>query len=179
MKILSADTSIQGSLVIQLDKHRDHRGAFQALWEREQFEALNVDFSPDNVYHSFNTKRDTLRGLHFQSEPYQQAKLVTCISGRVMDVAVDLCKTSPTYLQVSMVELVAGECIAHWVPNTCAHGFWTLEASSTVSYVIEGAYRPEYAHSLRWNDPDLQIAWPHEHPILSEKDANAPLLREL
>ena len=154
----------------------DERGSFSSPWENSRFEPLDFHFRPSSFNYSHNIKRGTIRAFHFQTHPQEQAKLVSCISGRIWDVLVDLREGSPTQFQWDAIELTAGDGKSVFIPPGCAHGFATLEDHSTVAYLIEGEYAPEASSVFRWNDPSLRIPWPIEDPILSEKDTNAPLL---
>ena len=167
---------IDGNLVITVPVFTDHRGAFEVAWEKALLDQKEVAFSPVSSCYSYNRLKGTIRALHFQEQPHGQAKLVTCVSGRVWDVAVDVNPESPTYKKWSATELSPESGNAHLVPHGCAHGFLTLEDHSTVSYLLEGDYNPDAAKVVRWNDPQLNIDWPVIDPILSDKDATAPLL---
>ena len=170
------ETGLPGVLTICLPAYTDHRGVFEPTWDSDMFQTLGIAFRPESAAHSYNIAEGTIRAFHYQSDPFAQSKLVSCVSGRIWDVAVDLRRDSPGYLQWSAVELSAACGNSHFIPAGCAHGFLTLSDASTVAYLIEGPYRPEAAKTLRWNDPALGVPWPIEEPILSIKDRNAPLL---
>ncbi len=116
----------------------------------------------------------TLRGFHFQKSPYGQAKLVSCVSGKALDVIVDLRRDSSSFGNWHATELEAASGKSIYIPAGCAHGFLTLEPNTTIAYLIEGEYLPQAGRVLRWNDPKLAVAWPVTDPILSDKDAAAP-----
>src|SRR5258708_23813644 len=158
---------------------RHGRGQFAGELELEAFRNAEIFFSPWSACHSYNYKRGTLRGLHYQRSPYEQAKLVTCVSGKVWDVIVDLRPSSPSYLQWDAIELEESSGVSIYVPRGCAHGFITLRDHSTVGYLIEGAYRPESVGILRWDDPAVSIPWPVKDPILSDADRSAPDYKSL
>lgn len=139
---------------------------------------LGFQFQPESASHSYNTTKGTVRAFHFQQSPHEQAKLVSCVSGKIWDVMVDLREDSPTRHQWVGTELSAGDGKSLYIPAGCAHGFATLEDNSTVAYLIEGDYVAEASCVLRWNDPTLNVPWPVKNPILSEKDRNAPLLHD-
>lgn len=139
---------------------------------------LGFQFQPESASHSYNTTKGTVRAFHFQQSPHEQAKLVSCVSGKIWDVMVDLREGSPTQFQWDAIELTAGDGKSLYIPAGCAHGFATLEDNSTVAYLIEGDYVAEASCVLRWNDPTLNVPWPVKNPILSEKDRNAPLLHD-
>lgn len=159
----------------------DERGFFMEIFKRSDFEkaGIDVDFVQDN--HS-RSKKGVLRGLHFQLEPYAQGKLVRCVKGRIFDVAVDLRLGSPTYGRWVGVELSEENHLMLWIPKGFAHGFLTLSEEADVLYKVSGAeYRPEADAGIRWNDPDIGIAWPlHlvENLIISPKDSSLPFLKD-
>ena len=168
---------ITGALLLESVPYRDERGAFEVFWEAgKEFSGL-PSMSPWGSYHSFNDKAHTLRGMHYQADPHAQARLVSCVRGSVWDVTVDLRPRSPTYLRWEAIELGEERGRAVYVPRGCAHGFLTLEDRSTVAYLIEGAYAPDSAATLRWNDPAVGIDWPlpaGSRPIVSSRDGSAP-----
>ena len=127
---------------------------------------------------SFNTRRGTLRGLHYQAEPVAEDKLVRCTAGALYDVAVDLRPGSPTFRRWTAVELSAERRNALFIPKGCAHGFETLADATEVSYLMSASYHPELARGVRWDDPSLAIPWPIVPPIVSSRDATLPLLDE-
>ena len=156
----------------------DQRGFFAETYSRQRYVELGIDveFVQDN--HSLSHDAETLRGLHFQVPPHPQGKLVRCGSGALFDVAVDIRRGSPTYGQWVGYELSAENGYQLYVPIGFAHGFVTLEPNSEIVYKCSDYYAPETEGALRWDDPDISIEWPlHNNPILSEKDANAPLLK--
>ena len=141
--------------------------------QKDMYEAgLFFSFVQDNQ--SMSTK-GVLRGLHFQKPPFAQGKLVRVVKGSVMDVAVDLRKGSPTYGQWESVELTEGNKFMYWIPEGFAHGFVCLEDHSVFTYKCTNVYNKASEGSIRWNDPDLNIDWNIENPILSEKDKVSPM----
>lgn len=167
---------INGLLMIKNDPFLDNRGSFEANWDSNWLQQSGLSFQPQNACHSYNLKANTLRGMHYQQEPYGQAKWVSCISGSVFDVVVDLRPSSSTYLQWEAVTLEGGSGISIYIPSGCAHGFLTLQDHTTISYLIEGEYMPTSAAALRWNDAAVNIKWPvkEEVLIISDKDKNLP-----
>jgi dTDP-4-dehydrorhamnose 3,5-epimerase len=159
----------------------DSRGWFSETWNQERFETLAgpVTFCQDN--HSLSLKKGTLRGLHFQREPFAQAKLVRCLRGSIFDVAVDIRRLSPTYKQWVGIELSATEGNQLFIPPGYAHGFLTLEDETEVAYKVDSYYSPDSDGGIKWNDPDIGIVWPDGFaaPLLSEKDFGLPSLAEL
>jgi dTDP-4-dehydrorhamnose 3,5-epimerase len=167
---------ISGAQLFKTKLAVDTRGCFEVSWERELLNHLNIEFEPNNAYHSYNSLAGTLRGLHFQKPPHAQAKLVSCVQGRAWDVMVDLRKDSATFGKWHATELCGQSGVSVLVPAGCAHGFVTLQDNTTIAYLISGNYHPTAGRVLRWNDRHIQINWPIETPILSAKDADAPEL---
>lgn len=169
-------TSIEGLLIIKPDVFKDERGYFFESYNKERFakEGLTMDFVQDNESKS---SKSVLRGLHFQKPPYAQGKLVRVVKGSVMDVAVDLRKSSPTYGKWESVVLSEDNKLQFWIPEGFAHGFVTLEDETVFNYKCTNIYNKESEGSLLWNDPDINIDWNIENPILSEKDKVSPLFK--
>jgi dTDP-4-dehydrorhamnose 3,5-epimerase len=163
-----------GLLSLVTEPFHDSRGAFEAVWESVDLRKGGVDFTPVSACHSYNEKRGTLRGLHYQKGVFGQAKLVSCVNGGILDVVVDVRPESPTFLGWDSVELTAGSGRSLYIPPGFAHGFISLTDHATVAYLIEGAYKPAAAATVRWNDPSVGIRWPILDPILSERDRLAP-----
>ncbi|WP_436643541.1 dTDP-4-dehydrorhamnose 3,5-epimerase [Microbaculum sp. FT89] len=163
-------------------KHGDHRGFFSETWNRHAIvEATGIadEFVQDN--HSLSAETGVIRGLHFQSPPYAQGKLVRVSRGAVFDVAVDIRVGSPTYGRHVAAELSAENWCQLWIPPGFAHGFCTLEPDTEVQYKVTGYYAPDNDHGLAFDDPALAIAWPVEAAgaILSDKDRHHPRLKDL
>ncbi len=169
-------TPLAGAYVIELEPNADERGSFARIWCRDEFlrHGLNPDLAQCST--SFNRKRGTLRGLHFQAEPHGEAKLVRCTRGRIYDVIVDLRPDSRSFRKWFAVELWPDSNTSVYVPEGFAHGFQTLEDDSEVLYMISAPYAPDAARGVRWNDPALGIRWPLPDPILSARDREFPLL---
>lgn len=173
------NTQLDGCCILEPKVFGDHRGFFLESWSRRDFEraGLFYDFVQDN--HSLSTARDTLRGIHFQRGERAQAKLVRCISGAVLDVAVDLRPASPTYKKWVTVELSGENKRQLLVPRGFGHGFVTLTDQVEFLYKVDNYYDPESEGGIRWDDPELDIQWGVTEPILSRKDAAAPWLRDV
>jgi dTDP-4-dehydrorhamnose 3,5-epimerase len=167
---------INGAKLLTSPVYTDSRGSFETFWEKADLSASSVSFNPTNSHHSYNIRAGTIRAFHFQRPPQEQAKLVSCVSGKTWDVILDLRPESPTFRQWEAVTLCAVSGHAIYIPRGCAHGFATLQDHTTVAYLIEGQYRPEAAAVVRWDDASLSITWPISHPILSDRDRNAPNL---
>jgi dTDP-4-dehydrorhamnose 3,5-epimerase len=159
----------------------DQRGFFCETYNRQRFAEVGIDveFLQDN--HSLSAVAGTVRGLHFQSDPFAQAKLIRVIRGRILDVAVDIRRSSPTFGKHVAVELSAENGSQLLVPVGFAHGFCTLECNTEIVYKVSAYYSAAHDHGLRWNDPALGIDWPVAPAIalLSDKDRRQPLLSEL
>jgi dTDP-4-dehydrorhamnose 3,5-epimerase len=169
---------IQGLLVIQPDVFYDSRGYFFESYNKEKFQQIGIadEFVQDNQ--SLSAK-GILRGLHFQNPPFAQGKLLSVIKGSVLDVAVDIRKGSPTYGKHFSVVLSGENKTLFWVPAGFAHGFLSLEDNTIFSYKCTQTYNKESEGSFRWNDPDINIDWGVNQPLVSEKDQNAPLFADL
>lgn len=171
-------TEIEDVLIIEPKVFGDHRGWFTEIYSKEKFKELgiDIDFIQDN--HSFSVQKGTLRGLHFQMNPKAQTKLVRCTKGGILDVAVDIREGSPTYKKWVAVELTEENKKQLLLPKGFAHGFITLTDNVEVQYKVDEYYSPEDDRSIRFDDPELNIDWGTDRPILSEKDLNAPMLSE-
>jgi dTDP-4-dehydrorhamnose 3,5-epimerase len=169
---------LAGARLIRLQRVADARGFFARAFCVDEFAAagLTTEFPQQSLARS--ERAGTLRGMHLQLEPHAEAKLVRCVRGRVFDAIVDLRPDSPTFKQSCAVELDEESGDALFVPAGFAHGYQTLVDHTDVFYAMSARYAPAAARSIRWNDPALQIAWPHPEPILSEGDRTAPALEE-
>ena len=179
MRVLKTD--IEGVLIVEPTVHGDQRGYFMESFSERDFEAatgLNVRFVQDNESRS---RRGVLRGLHFQREPYAQAKLVRVVQGRVLDVAVDIRPGSATFGRYVAVELSADNHRQLFIPKGFAHGYVVLEEDTVFQYKCDEYYHPECEDGVAWNDPQIGIEWPlsESEIILSPKDTNRKLLCEL
>lgn len=172
-------TTLSSVVLLVPKRHQDERGFFTETWNRRQMENadIHIDFVQDNL--SLSAQVGTVRGLHFQAPPHAQGKLVRCGHGALFDVAVDIRLGSPTYGQWAGYTLSAENGAQLYIPVGFAHGFATLEPDSEIIYKCSDYYVPEAEGSLRWDDPDIGINWPLTGaPVLSEKDAAAPLLAD-
>jgi len=172
-------TPIDGLLVIEPKVFADERGFFMESFKASDFAAFGItqNFVQDN--HS-KSRKGVIRGLHFQRAPYAQGKLVRVTRGRAWDVAVDLRKGSPTFGTWCAVELSADNHLLFWIPEGFAHGFLALEDDTELLYKCTAEYNPTSDGGVRWNDPDIGVAWPQigVSPLLSSKDAVLPLLKD-
>lgn len=179
--MLFENTDIPGLKLVAPKKHRDARGFFSEVYKRSDWRAagLDCDFVQDN--HSYSASVGTLRGLHFQINPAGQDKLIRVVRGRILDVAVDIRRSSPAFGKHVAVELSAANWHQLLVPVGFAHGFVTLDADTEVLYKVTSLYSPAHDRGLAWDDPDLGIDWhiPAGGPLLSERDKHWPRLRDL
>jgi dTDP-4-dehydrorhamnose 3,5-epimerase len=164
------ETELAGAFVIEPKAIPDDRGFFARTWCKREFEAqeLNPNFVQCNI--SFNMKKGTLRGMHYQIAPCEETKLVRCTMGKIYDVIIDLRPDSPSFKKWFSSVLSAENRKMLYVPEGFAHGFLTLQDSTEVFYQMSEFYKPEYALGVRWNDPAFNIAWPAEISVISEKD---------
>jgi len=170
-------TEIAGLVVVELEPFLDERGSFARIWSSEELANQGLTATLAQCSISRNVRAGTLRGLHFQEAPHEEAKLVRCIRGAMFDVAVDLRAGSPTRGQWFGVELSAENGRALYIPEGCAHGFQTLAEDTEVLYLISTPYVPAASAGVRWDDPVLGIAWPDAPTrTISERDAAWPLL---
>lgn len=174
----ASHTALPNVLLLEPAVHRDERGWFMESYVEGSMKSLGIEanFVQDN--HSFSLHRGTLRGLHFQNEPMAQSKLVRCTRGSILDVVVDIRKDSLTFRKWVSLELSSTNMRQVFIPKGFAHGFLTLEDSTEVQYKVDNYYSKENDRGIRYDDPDLGIAWIVNHPVLSDKDARAPFLKD-
>lgn len=167
-------TFLGGAHVVELEPQQDERGYFARTYCREEFarRGLKSEFAQCSV--SLNHRRGTLRGMHYQIRPHQEAKLVRCTRGRMQDVIVDLRTGSPSFKQWLAVELSADNGRMLYVPEGFAHGFLTLADDTEIFYQISAVHHPESARGFRWNDPAFGIAWPGPVQVISDRDRDYP-----
>jgi dTDP-4-dehydrorhamnose 3,5-epimerase len=168
------ETGCDGLFVIELEKLVDNRGFFARSWCAREFADHGLEVAVAQCNISYNEKKGTLRGLHFQQEPFEEAKIVRCTKGIIYDVAVDLRSKSPTFRRWFAVELSEENRRAFFIPKGFAHGFQTLVDASEVLYQMSEYYQPKAQAGVRWNDPAFGIHWPLPNAILSPKDAAFP-----
>jgi dTDP-4-dehydrorhamnose 3,5-epimerase len=172
--------AIPGVWLVELEKLADERGFFSRIFSSDAFHERGLCASYPQWSVSFNIRRGTLRGLHFQAPPHAEIKLVSCTRGAIFDVAVDVRPGSPSRGRWVGVELTADSGSALYIPAGFAHGFQTLTDDAEVLYHISEPYRAEAARGVRWDDPDLAIAWPQtQQRVMSSRDRALPRLRDL
>jgi dTDP-4-dehydrorhamnose 3,5-epimerase len=169
-------TELQDAYIIDLDRKSDPRGFFARTFCAQEFEAHGLKPTVAQCNLSYNYKKGTLRGMHYQLPPAAETKLIRCISGAIYDVIIDMRPESPTYLQHIGVELSAENRRALYVPEMFAHGYQALTDGAEVVYQVGEFYTPGYERGLRYDDPFFNIQWPTEVTVISDKDKNWPLM---
>src|ERR1044071_9252916 len=168
--MIFTETTLKGAFIIDIEPREDERGFFARSWCEDEFKShgLNPRLAQCNI--SFNKKRGTLRGMHYQVAPYAETKLVRCTMGAIYDVIIDLRPQSPTFLRHIGVELTAENHRMLYIPEGFAHGFQTLADNTEITYQMSEFYAPNYAGGVRWSDPAFGIQWPEEVSVISAKD---------
>ena len=163
-------TSFSGVFLIEIEKLNDERGFFARTFDSNFFEEnkLVSKFIQSSISH--NVQKGTLRGMHYQVDPYAETKLISCTNGKIFDVLIDLRPDSKTFKKWQSIELDSKNYSTLYVPEGIAHGFQTMEDDSVLSYQISNVYKPEYSGGIRWNDPLFNIDWPLKPTIISKKD---------
>jgi dTDP-4-dehydrorhamnose 3,5-epimerase len=175
--MIFTEIDLKGAFVIDLELKHDHRGFFARSFCAQDFEAHGLKPTVAQCNLSFNHKKGTLRGMHYQISPAAETKLVRCTRGAIYDVIIDMRPESPTFLQHFGVELTEENRRALYIPEMFAHGYQALTDGAEVVYQVGEFYTPGYERGLRHNDPFFNIQWPQEVTEISEKDSNWPLLR--
>jgi len=172
--MIFTETVLKGVFVIDIEPVTDVRGFFARTWCQREFElnGLKVTWVQSSI--SVNSRRGTLRGMHYQVAPNEEVKLVRCTAGSIYDVIVDLRPASPTYCQYVGITLSANNRRAVYIPKQCAHGFLTLEDNTEVSYHMSEFYKPDRARGFRWDDPAFNIKWAEAIMVMSERDKTWP-----
>lgn len=173
--MIFTQTLLPGAFVVDPERREDARGFFARTWCRDEMAAhgLNTNMAQCSVSH--NRARGTVRGMHFQAAPHEEAKCVRCTQGAVYDVLLDLRPASPTFAQWASVELTQANRRQVYIPAGVAHGFQTLTDDAEVFYQISEFYHPESARGVRWNDPHFGILWPLTDAVVSARDSAFPL----
>lgn len=172
------ETSLKEVLVVEPDIYGDNRGWFYESYNLEKYSnnGINVSFIQDN--HSLSVKKGVLRGIHFQNKPYDQSKLVRCVKGKILDVAVDLRKDSPNFKKWVGVELSEENKKQLFIPKGFGHAFLTLTENCEVEYKVDNVYSSKYDRSIKFDDEEINVEWPTKDVILSAKDLDAPNLKD-
>lgn len=167
-------TKLKGAFIIEPEKLEDERGFFARTWCQEEFRNQGLETNLVQCSISFNRRKGTLRGMHFQLPPHAETKLVRCTQGSLYDVIVDLRSDSETFGQWFGIELTARNRKALYIPQNFAHGFQSLEDNTEVFYQISEYYTPEFARGFRWNDPQFHIDWLEKPNVISQRDREYP-----
>lgn len=173
------ETPLKGLYVIEHTKLVDERGLFARTFCKEEFS--QIEFTKEFVQfnHSFNVKTGTVRGMHYQNSPFSETKLIRCVQGKVLDVAIDIRKDSPTFLNHFSVELSEQNMLSIFIPEGFAHGFQTLQANTSLIYHHSQYYTPQADAGIRYDDPAIGVKWPLEAVNMSEKDKNYLLITKI
>ena len=165
------ETKLKGAFIIEPERIEDERGFFARTFCRKEFEANGLNPNLVQCSVSFNKKKGTLRGMHYQTAPHEETKLVRCTRGAIYDVMLDLRRDSPTFKQWVSAELTGENQRMLYIPEGVAHGFQTLQDETEVMYQMSEFYNSEMARGVRWNDPSFAVQWPREPLVISSKDA--------
>jgi dTDP-4-dehydrorhamnose 3,5-epimerase len=176
--VIFTETKLPGAFLIEPEKLRDDRGFFARTFCRMEFEERGLDPIVMQCNISFNSRAGTLRGMHYQVPPFEEAKLVRCTTGAIYDVIIDLRPASPSFKEHEAFELSAESCNMLYIPKGFAHGFQTLEKNTEVFYQMSQVYNRDHARGVRWNDPAFGIAWPPAERIMFERDRHYPDFKE-
>lgn len=168
------ETKLKDAYTIDLEKKDDERGFFARTYCQNEFRSAGIPFTPVQANISFNRHKHTLRGMHYQEAPDEEAKLVYCTRGSIYDVIIDLRPDSSSYMQWVGIDLTRNNRRMLYVPEGYAHGFLTLEDETEVSYMMSEFYKPGSGQGIHWNDPAFNIDWPAEAEVISEKDKSWP-----
>lgn len=168
--MIFTETPIAGAFVLEIEPHRDVRGFFARTFDAEEFARRGLESRIVQTSISFNERRGTLRGMHYQVAPHEETKLVRCTRGAILDVIADVRETSPTRGTWFATELTFENRRMLYIPRGVAHGFQALADASEVEYQISAAHHPESARGFRWDDPAFGISWPVADPIVSDAD---------
>jgi len=172
--MIFTETKLKGAYIIEIKRIEDDRGFFGRVWCENELSKYNLNTNIVQANTSLSVHKGTLRGMHFQKNPYQETKLVRCTRGAIFDVIVDLRPKSPTFKQWFGIELTQDNYKMLYVPENFAHGILTLEDNSEVSYFVTQFYTPNAEGGIRWDDPAINIKWPVNPTTITEKDNNHP-----
>ena len=168
------ELSLPGAYLVEIEPRSDARGFFARTFCEDEFAAAGLVSRFPQASVSYNARRGTVRGMHFQAAPHEETKLVRCLAGSVHDVIVDLRPASPTYRRSIGVELSAQNRSALYIPRGFAHGFQSLADDSELLYMIDVNYVAEAAQGVRWNDPFIDVSWPDPIEVIADRDASFP-----
>jgi len=172
--MLFVETKLKGAFIIDPERLEDERGFFARSWCEQEFKSHGIEGRCVQCNISFNKKKGTLRGMHYQTAPYEEAKLVRCTKGAIHDLIVDIRPDSPTFKEYVGLQLTADNRRLLYAPGGFAHGFLTLEDDSEVFYQMSEFYSPDHLRGLRWDDPAFGIKWPSDVQVISDRDRCYP-----
>ena len=167
-------TNVVGVMILDIEPHLDDRGFFARTWCQREGEANGLEFETLQCNVSFNLRKGTLRGMHYQIAPFDEVKLVRCTSGALLDVTIDIRPNSRSFARYAAVELTAENRRALYIPKGCAHGFLTLADDTEVFYQMSAVYSAEHSRGFRWDDPFFGVSWPTPIEVISERDRSYP-----
>ena len=176
--MLFTETKLPGAYIIEIEQKNDERGFFARTFCQKEFHKQGIDFNIVQCNISFNKEKGTIRGMHYQIAPHEEAKLVSCVRGAIYDVIIDLRKDSATYCQWYASELSEGDYGMVYIPKGFAHGYQSLGINSVVSYQVSEFYHPECARGIRWDDPLFSIEWPLSVGTILARDKAYPLFNK-
>lgn len=168
--MIFTETSLKNAYVVELEKKGDHRGFFARTWDSKEFEQHNLNSNLVQCNVSFSKKRGTLRGMHYQTKPFEESKLIRCTKGKIFDVIIDLRSSSKTYKKWFGIELSEENYKMLFVPEGFAHGFQSLEDNTEIIYQVSEFYTPQSELGVHWNDSTFDIKWPLDEKIITDKD---------
>jgi dTDP-4-dehydrorhamnose 3,5-epimerase len=172
--LLFRETGLKGAFLIEPERLEDERGFFARTWCPEELESQGLDSKISQCSISFNSRKGTLRGMHFQREPHAEVRIVRCTAGRIYDVMIDLRRESATFCRWHAAELSSENRSMLYVPKGFAHGFQTLQDDAEVLYMMSEPYHQASAAGVRWDDPAFAIEWPLEVTVISQRDREYP-----
>ena len=172
--MIFSETKLNGAFLIEPERKEDQRGFFARTWCQQEFEDYGLNPKLVQCSVSFNNKKGTLRGMHFQVAPFEETKLVRCTKGEIFDVIIDLRPDSQTFKKYYSVLLNEQNRLMLYIPPGFAHGFQTMADNTEVFYQMSQLYSPEHARGVRWNDPVFGIHWPEDKRIIIDRDMNYP-----
>ncbi len=173
--MIFTETKLLGAYIIEPKKIEDERGLFARVWDKDEFSKIGLDSEIIQSSISLNNKKGTIRGMHYQSKPHEENKIVRCLRGKIFDVIVDLRPDSKSFKEWFSIELTEYNYKMLYIPKGFAHGFQTLEDNTEISYNISQRYDPKSSKGVRWDDKEFGIKWPLKISIISQKDASYPL----
>lgn len=174
--VIFTETKLKGAFIVEPELMEDARGFFARTWSQREFAEYGINSRLAECDISFNKKKGTLRGMHYQAAPFAQAKIVRCTMGEIYDVIIDLRRDSSTFKRWIAVELSAVNRLMLYVPENFAHGFQTLRDETEVLYQMSEVFAPESARGVRWDDPAFGIEWPLPVSVMSQSDKDTPAL---